>query len=486
MKLKSVLLILVIGGIFFFSCKSKHHNLSNEDLKPNVLFINVDDLGWRDVGFMGNKWFDTPNLDQFAGEGMVFTQAYATASNCAPSRACLMTGQYTPRHGILTVSDPARGDERTRKLIPAPNREDLREQVMTLGGLFQEAGYITGTFGKWHLGPEPLNQGFNINVGGGRPGAPGKGGYFAPYTIPNIEDGPKGEYLTERLTDEVINFITRNKDKPFFAYLPFYTVHTPLQPKEELFKKYKNKEDILHNKQAKYGAMVEAMDMNVGRVLKALDNLGLRENTIVVFTSDNGGIRSVSPQDPLRAGKGSYFEGGIRVPMVIRWPGKVESGAETAHPTINLDFFPTFRDILGVNVEKDLDGESLLPVLSGKPVKNERPLFWHFPIYLQAYNPNDDDGRDPLFRTRPGSAIRKGKWKLHEYFEDNKILLYDLESDLGERKNVADDHPEVVEELYVLLNDWRGKLNAPVTLKPNPAYDPTYENDEIRRINSKL
>jgi arylsulfatase A-like enzyme len=484
-KLKTAL-IIIMGGVLLCSCKTKHQNLTNVEPKPNVLFINVDDLGWKDVGFMGSKWFDTPNLDQFAKEGIVFTQAYAAAANCAPSRACLMTGQYTPHHGIFTVGNPARGDERTRKLIPARNKEDLPEHIMTLGGVFKEAGYITGTFGKWHLGPEPLNQGFDINVGGGRPGAPGKGGYFAPYSIPYIEDGPKGEYLTERLTDEVINFITRNKDMPFFAYLPFYTVHTPLQPKEDLFEKYKNKEGIINNKQAKYGAMVEAMDTNVGRILKKLDALGLRENTIVVFTSDNGGIRSVSPQDPLRAGKGSYFEGGIRVPMVIRWPGKVEAGAETAHPTINMDFFPTFRDILGVKVEKELDGESLLPVLSGQPAMHERPLFWHFPIYLQAYNPNNDDGRDPLFRTRPGSAIRKGKWKLHDYFEDNKILLYDLECDPGERKNVADEYPEVVEELYVLLNDWREKSNAPVNLEPNPAYDPAYENDKIGKIISKL
>jgi arylsulfatase A-like enzyme len=481
-------IIWLTAGMYLVSCKPGQQTSMNEGQKANVLFINVDDLGWKDVGFMGSKWFETPNLDQLASEGMVFTQAYATASNCAPSRACLMTGQYSPRHGVYTVGDPARGNERTRKLIPAPNVEDLDEQLLTMGKMFQNAGYVTGTFGKWHLGPEPLNQGFDVNVAGGRDGNPHKNGYFSPYSVPNIEDGPEGEYLTDRLTDEAIRFIRNNKDKKFFAYVPFYIVHTPLDPKKELYEKYKEKKGILSDKQAKYAAMVEAMDTNVGRLLNALDEMGLSDNTMVIFTSDNGGIRAISPLDPLRAGKGSYFEGGIRIPLAIRWPGKVEPGTKSTFLTTNIDFFPTFKDILDIKVDTQLDGQSLLPVLSGEEVnaeRSERSLYWHFPVYLQGYSAHFDDARDPLFRTRPGSVIRKGKWKLHEYFEDNKLLLYDLENDLGETSNVADEHPEVVEELYGLLKDWRRKLNAPDDLSPNPEYDPKFESNKLTEILSR-
>lgn len=443
----------------------------------------VDDLGWKDVGFMGSEWFETPYLDQLASEGMVFTHAYAGAANCAPSRASLMSGQYSPRHGVYTVGISARGHDKTRKLIPAPNVQHLEEQALTMGSMFQQAGYVTGTFGKWHLGSNPLHHGFNVNVAGGNPGNPGKGGYFSPYNVPNIEDGTEGEYLTDRLTDEVISFMKNNKDKSFFAYLPYYNVHTPLEPKAEVYEKYRYKKGMLSDNQAKYAAMVEATDTNIGRLLEALKDMGLSNNTIVVFTSDNGGLSMTSPQDPLRGGKGAYFEGGIRVPLIVKWPGTVEAGTRTEFPTINLDFFPTFRDILNVNVDKQLDGQSLLPLLVGEEeTKYDRKLYWHFPIYLQGYM---NDARDPLFRTRPGSVIRKGKWKLHEYFEDGDVLLYNLEEDPGEQHNVAAEHPEVVDELHASLKAWHKKLDAPIPFEKNPAYDAEFEHQKIEQVLAK-
>ena len=439
---------------------------------PNVVFIMIDDLGYKDTGVYGSNYYETPNIDQLASQGMLFTQAYASAANCAPSRATFMSGLYHPRHGIYTVASSERGDAKDRKIIPTANTETLADSVFTLAESFREQGYRTAHFGKWHLGEDPRTQGFDINVAGSKRGNPGRDGYFSPYNVEPLEDGPEGEYLTDRLTDEAIDFLQANQDSAFFLYMPYYTVHTPLQGKEDLIRKYRQKGgDPLQNN-AVYAAMVEAMDQNIGRLLSALDSLGLAENTMVVFTSDNGGIRAVSSQEPLRAGKGSYYEGGIRVPLIVRWPGSVEPGTESELPVSNLDFFPTFQEIFGQKQkEKTLDGQSLLPILKQQADFAERPLFWHFPIYLQAYDTLQDDGRDPLFRTRPGSVVRQGKWKLHEYFEDGGLELYNLEEDIGERNNLTEEMPEKTQEMYRILEDWRESTQAPVPTKPNPAYE---------------
>ena len=451
--------------------------------KANVLFIVVDDLGWNDLGYMGSQWFDTPNIDKLAMEGMAFMQAYAGASNCAPSRASLMTGTATPRHGIYTVSPSARGNKRTRRLIPTKNTNFLKENNPTLGNMFQDAGYVTGTFGKWHLGIEPLNQGFNKNVAGGKNGNPGRNGYFSPYNVPNIENGPEGEYLPDRLTIEAIKFITNNQDASFFAYLPFYTVHTPLLGKQELIDKYLALPNIINERQAIYGAMVEAMDANIGKLMLALKNLKLEKNTLVVFTSDNGGLTSISPLAPLRAGKGSYYEGGIRVPLILKWPGVIKPETISNVPVTNLDFWPTFEELLKNSPKKsNQDGQSLMPMIKGEKMR-ERALVWHFPIYLEAYNGLTDGARDVLFRTRPGSIIRKGKWKLHQYFEQNEFELFDLENDLGETSNVADQHPEIVEALYQELSDWRTSRNAPIPSELNSDFDADFE---LQKISEKL
>lgn len=475
--LKTLLSIILI--CISTSCSNSADNADMN--KPNVLFIVVDDLGWNDVGYMGSKWFETPNIDKLAAEGITFMQAYAGASNCAPSRASLMTGKASPRHGIYTVGTSERGKTKTRRIIPTTNTFFLDEENSTIGDLFQQAGYTTGTFGKWHLGDEPLNQGFNINVAGGKNGNPGKNGYFSPYNVPNIADGLEGEYLPDRLTNEVIQFITDNKENPFFAYLPYYTVHTPLLSKQEVIDKYLAMPNILSKSQAIYAAMVETMDKNIGQLLQALNTLNLEKNTIVVFTSDNGGLTSISPLAPLRAGKGSYYEGGIRVPLIVRWPGVVNELTTNETPVTNLDFYPTFKEILKSEIESsNLDGESLLPILKEKKTK-ERPLIWHFPIYLEAYNGLTDGARDVLFRTRPGSIIRKGKWKLHQYFEKNEIELYNLEIDQGEKNDLSKSNPDIVNSLLKELESWRNERNAPVPSEINPEFDAVFEAAEISK-----
>ncbi|MEM9829633.1 MAG: sulfatase-like hydrolase/transferase [Bacteroidota bacterium] len=256
---------------------------------PNVIFINVDDLGYKDMGYMGSSFYETPNIDRLAHEGMVFTQAYAGAANCAPSRACLLSGLNTPKHGIYTVENSDRGDARTRRIIPTTNQTVLADSIVTLAELFSSQGYITGTFGKWHLGEDPTTQGFDVNVGGSHRGNPGKNGYFSPYNVDELSDGPDGEYLTDRLTTEAIQFLRANQSKSFFLYLPYYTVHTPLIGKDSLVKKFERKESGLGQDNPVYAAMIASLDENVGRLLSEIDRLQLRENTIVVLTSDNGG-----------------------------------------------------------------------------------------------------------------------------------------------------------------------------------------------------
>lgn len=442
---------------------------------PNVLFINVDDLGWKDVGFMGSNYYETPNIDQLSKEGMVFTNGYASAANCAPSRACLMSGQNTPRHGVYTVGNSDRGNTKTRKIIPVSNTKHLTSEMLTLAEMFKMAGYITGTFGKWHITNNPLNDGFDVNIGGNGSGSPGTNGYIAPYNgKPNLEIAPEGENLTDRLTNEAIKFIKDNKNKPFFAYIPYYAVHTPLMGKESLINKYTNKGGNNDQNNPVFAAMVENVDTNIGRILKSLDTFNLTRKTLIIFTSDNGGIRAISSQNPLRAGKGSYYEGGTRVPYIIKWPSIIKAGVTINIPIVNMDFFPTFQHILRVELEgKTLDGVNILPLLTGKKIE-DRPLFWHFPIYLQAYNTQEDDGKDPLFRTRPGSTILYQNWKLHQYFEDSDLELYNLENDLGERNNLVEKYPEKVEQLLTMLNTWRSEINAPIPTKLNSEYDPNY------------
>ena len=473
------ILVLIVLSLGFVSCKQF------EEKKPNVVMIVIDDLGWADLGYMGSNFYETPNIDQLANEGLVFTNAYAGAANCAPSRACLLTGLNTPRHGVYTVSPSARGKEKKKKITPTTNINFVDTAMVTLADEMRNAGYVTCNIGKWHIGENPGEQGIDVNIAGGKWGHPKS--YFAPYIYPEI-DAPEGEYLTDRLTNEAIKFVTEHKDDPFFLYLPYYTVHTPLQCKPEVVKKYKAKavEGNCQN-HATYGAMVELMDENVGRLLATLKELDLEENTLIFFTSDNGGIRMVSCQDPLRAGKGSYYEGGIRVPLIVKWPGKINASAKSEEKVVNLDFYPTVLEAIGEKpLKQQLDGVSILPLLTNNDAPAERPLIWHFPIYLQAYKKGYDQSTDPLFRTRPGSVILLGDWKLHQYFENNSIELYNLKEDLGEQNNLAGSHPEKVNELLEILDNWRKETGAPVPQELNPKYDAEVEQKAIEKIHKKL
>jgi len=466
-----------LGVSLAASCVSGYSSETNtgQNEKPNIVFIMVDDLGWKDVGFMGSNYYETPNIDKLAGQGVVFTNAYANAPNCAPTRACLMTGQYTPRHGIYTVNNPDRGESRYRKLIPVPNKTILDVGFVTLAETMKSAGYRTGMMGKWHLGEGeetgPEGQGFDVNIGGCHKGHPAT--YFSPYKNEFIEDVTDGEYLTDRMTDEAIKFIEESKDGPFFLYLPYYAVHTPIQPKPEVKKKYEGKPADGKQNNPDYAAMVETVDAGVGKIMKKLDELKLTGNTIVFFFSDNGGVGGITDMSPLRGSKGMLYEGGIREPMIVRWPGEVNPGTRCDIPVISVDFYPTFLEIAGIKKPKDLimDGENILPLFTGKKKFKKRELFWHFPAYLQAtkrFLPG------LIWRTTPVSVIRKGDWKLLEFFEDGHLELYNLKKDISETNNLAEQMPGKARTLHKKLLKWRVKVNAPVPTELNPDYNPEY------------
>ena len=458
----------------------------SESAKPNIVLINIDDMGWMDLACQGSQYYRTPNVDRLASEGMRFTNAYAAAANCAPSRACMMTGQYGPRHGVYTVGNSDRGKPKNRKLVPIRNKRTIPEESPTLAKLLQGCGYRTASIGKWHISKDPTKYGVLHNIAGSEIGHPLAkfGGYHSPFNYVNCVSDKEGEYLTDRLTDEAIKFISADSDQPFFLYLPYYTVHTPLQAKKDKLEKWKTIPGKSGQKNASYAAMIESMDENVGRLMACLEENKLSKSTVVIFTSDNGGMWQVSRQLPLRAGKGSYFEGGIRVPMIVRWPGVVEA-AVCDEPVINVDFMPTFAEIADVELEEDqiVDGESLLPLIHDPTAKlKERSLFWHFPIYLQATGRKKDfETHDRLFRTRPGSVIRSGKWKLHEYFEDGRIELYNLESDVGETTNLTEDHPQVAKRLHAELKNWREETGASIPTELNPEFVDQSEKESAEK-----
>jgi arylsulfatase A-like enzyme len=456
---------ILFCSLLAFACKDGNEKIASPENRPNILIINIDDLGWKDVSYSGNEFYETPNIDALSKMGMVFTNGYASASNCAPSRASLMTGQWTQRHGILTVGDSDRGKSRDRKLVPIANKTVLADNFLIVPSVFKDKGYRTCHAGKWHISEDP--PGFDVNIGGSHAGHPSS--YYAPFKNITLE-AEEGTRLTDLIMDKTIEFI-RGTNEPFFINYSPYAVHTPIQPVKALIKKYAGRKGKEGQSNVDFGTMIENLDQNIGRLVSTLQETGKLKNTFIVFTSDNGGLFAVSSQHPLRAGKGSYYEGGIRVPFFFVWKGKIKQEQQNDLPISNLDIFPTLLELAGISKPKDLqlDGQSLSPVLiENKPLK-ERPLFWHFPIYLQAIA-TDNENRDPKFRTRPGSVIRYGKWKLHHYFEDNGLELYDLENDLGEQHNLAESEPEKTRELLELLNAWRIRTKAPVPTELNPEY----------------
>lgn len=468
--------------LFTFFCIS-FATAANE--KPNLLFLFLDDLGWKDTGYMGSDFYETPNLDRLAGEGVIFTNAYAAAANCAPARACLLSGQYTPRHQIFNVGTGPRGKAAHRRLEHIPGVDTLDPEITTWAECIQSAGYETATMGKWHLSDDPLPYGFDINVAGTHSGSPPKG-YYPPHPkVPGLGEVGEDEYLTNTIMDHADSFLREQANKPWMLYLTLFAVHTPLDANREFLPKYKSKNPGgLHNHVA-MATMIETVDRGVGRLMKTLEATGTLDRTIIVFFSDNGGYGPATDMAPLKGYKGTYYEGGIRVPMFIRWPEVVEAGRTCDIPVSGVDLFPTFCEMLGVDLPKEqpLDGVSLLPLLRGQEHKwRERSLFWHFPAYLQSYGgPTSDEQRDPLFRSRPCSVIRKGKWKLHEYFERGEFELYDLESDIGEEKNLVDDKEAVAAALKRELDAWRKKIGAPVPILKNPDYDPVAEGRAIEK-----
>ena len=426
-------------------------------LKPNILFILIDDMGWMDLGCQGNPHVKTPNIDRFAMEGVRFTDAYAPAPVCSPTRAALMTG-HSPARLHLTNHLPHqnRFTPPESKLLPAEMRDHLPLEYTTIAErLRDEAGYATAFIGKWHLykGREEKFaaqfQGFDINIGGCSYGGPPT--FFDPYRIPFLTDRKKGEYLPDRLADETISFMQKQVQakKPFYVALWNYTVHWPMEAPGEFVAKWADKPKVGYNHKV-YPAMLETMDLAIARVLEELGRLKIEEETFVVFTSDNGPFGGVGDARPLRADKGHLYEGGIRVPLIVRWPGKVAAGTVREDPVILTDFYPTLLEVAGLKTRKHYpgDGESLLPVLTGEADLQRDALFWHYPNF--AFH------RD----NRLGSAIRMGDYKLIEFFDPNEVELYNLREDLGEKKNLAGVEAGRVEEMRKRLSRWREKSGA--------------------------
>ena len=426
--------------------------------KPNLVVIMADDLGWRDLHCYGNASVDTPHLDQLAAEGMRFTDAYAASPVCTPTRAAMMTGQ-SPARLRITNHAPGHPDGfalEGSSLHEAANLRHLPLAAVTLAERLSAAGYTTAHIGKWHLSfvakgdksvaetaLRPEHQGFQVNIGGTSNGGPPS--YFSPYQNSALQDGPAGEYLPERLADEAIRFIRENKDHPFYLNWWPFSVHYPMQAREKLIAKYRQRTEI---KDPIYAAMIEAMDAAIGRFLKALDEAGLRDNTLVLFKSDNGGYNG--DNRPLRGFKGMLYEGGIRVPWIVRWPGKVQPGSLNATPVISTDCYPTLLEVVGLPLTENhpLDGRSLLPLLTQTPGFERDTLYFHYPNY--AFHK----------RNRLGSALREGPFKLIRNYDDNSLELYDLSQDIGERRNLVPQSPQLTQRLAQKLQTWLDESGA--------------------------
>jgi len=451
-----------------------------EGTRPNILFILMDDMGWTDAGVLGSDFYETPRIDRLRHESMASTDAYANAPNCSPSRACLMTGLYSPRHGIYTVGSSERGRPEQRKLIPIANAPALTPAFETMAEALRRGGYQTFLGGKWNLGEGatgPEAQGFDMNVGGNDSGKPSS--YFAPWHDEQLGDAPPGTHLCDYITSKVIDFMVEPRTAPFFAYISYYDVHLPREAKAELIAKYEAKlaanaavgRPTEHGDPV-YAAMLENADTNVGRLMAALDRAGFGEETLVVFFSDNGGYGEVTSMRPLRGSKGMLYEGGIRVPLFIRWPGKIAADTSCAIPVIGTDFLPTFLALSGASSSRTLDGISLLPLLAGRSADWKREaIFWHSPVYLESRPQRQgDDSRDGVWRGTPASAVRVGDWKLIEYYEAGGLELFNLRDDIGERRNLAEMNRGKAAELRARLAAWRNSTGAPIPTEINPLY----------------
>ena len=427
--------------------------------QPNIVVIMADDLGWRDLHCYGNEQIDTPFLDQLAAEGMRFTDAYAAAPVCSPTRAAMMTG-LAPARLRLTNHAPGNPDGFSLPGSDLQEPETVRHLALsytTIAERLSAAGYATGHVGKWHLSyvnPRgsaqldqrelyPEKQGFDVNIGGNSSGGPPS--YFSPYRNPALKDGAAGEYLPSRLADEAMNFVRSNRGRPFFLNWWPYSVHYPMQAPAELIAKYRQRQEV---KDPVYAAMIEGMDAAIGRFLKQLDEAGLRDNTLILFKSDNGGYSG--DNRPLRGFKGTLYEGGLRVPWIVRWPGRVPAGSICATPVISTDCYPTLLEAAGVQPVpgSTLDGRSLIPLFEQKPGFDRDAIFFHYPNY--AFHK----------KNRLGSAMRAGDFKLITYYDNGELELYRLSSDIGEEVNLSQQHPEIVRQLKDKLDAWLRQTDA--------------------------
>lgn len=455
--------------------------------QPNFVFFLVDDLGYKDIGAFGSSFYETPNIDRLCATGMKFTQGYAACPVCSPTRASILTGKYPTRVGITDYISPTGGNQpeqwhRNTPLLPASYQDHLALDEQTIAEVLKQAGYATFFAGKWHLGNEghwPEDQGFDINKGGIERGGPyGGDKYFSPYGNPRLEDGPDGEHLPARLGQETSDFIRANANQPFLAYLSFYSVHTPLISRKDLQEKYEEKAKTvdpdlprwgqegerkvrLVQDHAIYAGMVEAMDQAVGDVLDTLDELGLAENTVVFFMSDNGGLSTSEGHPtsnlPLRAGKGWMYEGGIREPMIVRAPRWTAPGSVCDSPVTSTDFFPTMLQMANLPLQPELhpDGTTFLPLLRGETMQRQ-PMFWHYPHY-------GNQGGSPC------GAVRSGDWKLIEWYEDGHLELFNLAEDKSETTNMVEQKPELARSLHQQLVRFRKDTGA-LMPTPNPGY----------------
>ena len=467
MRRKSIgcLLLLLIWGCSI--------DVKNTAIRPNVLFILVDDLGWKDLGCYGSSFYETPNIDRLASMGYRFTQAYSAHPVCSPTRASIMTGKHPTR---LKITDWIPGqDPKNRKLLGPTDLHALPLEETTLAEALQKQGYKTFFAGKWHLGDQgffPEDQGFEINKGGHDKGSP-PGGYYSPYKNPKLEDGPEGEQLTDRLTDESLSFILQNQDNPFLLYLSYYTVHTPIQAHRDHLPHFQAKKKTLKDTlglkikeqngytvqnqyNTDYASMVYALDKNVGRLIDQLEAINLLENTLIIFTSDNGGLTTLENEQrtaptsvlPLRAGKGWVYEGGIRVPLIIKTPKSNQ--AKVIHvPAVSMDFYPTILQYsnLPLQPQQHQDGISLKPLLEGKSDVGHNIMVWDFPHYHGS-------------GWTPGRALRKGPWKMVYFFEEDRYELYHLEKDAGEKMDLADQEKTKLEELKKTMEEWVMQMEA--------------------------
>jgi len=433
---------------------------------PNIVLVVADDFGWTDLGCTGSKYYESPNIDRFAAQGMRFTCSY-TMPNCAPTRSCLWTGKYSPRTGIYTVGNSDRGKSYDRQLIPPKNITTLPLDIPTMPELIRGSGYMTAMYGKWHLGHDaehgPAVRGFDDTVWY-------DGGSHFDFKPKPDRPHPKGQFLADFLADQGIAFMRKAREakKPFLLVITHFAVHRPLQAPQAEIDHFKSKPTVGGHDNPIYAGMIRALDSSFGRVVKALDDLGIADNTLIIFTSDNGGLTVPRTTDnaPLRGGKGMHYEGGVRVPFIARWPGVIKPGATCDTPIHVIDFIPTLLDILHRAPATDtvLDGLSYLPLLKGQPDKaiETRALYWHCPVYLEG-------DKTVLWRSTPSDIIRQGPWKLIETYAPKEIELYNLAADLSETTNLAKQQPQLTAELLAKLHQWRDDLRGAMPV-PNPDY----------------